>query len=181
MEGVGAMKITQLSIPGAYLIEMQLFKDDRGSFARQFCKKELNEAGISFDIKQCNLSRNVHAGTLRGLHYQMEPYPEIKMVSCVKGAVYDVIADIRPDSPSYLKWIATELSEENGKILYVPSGVAHGFQTLVDDTTVFYQLGEFFMPEFYSGVRWNDPKLGIKWPTCKMRIINERDANYEFV
>lgn len=175
------MKITPLSIEGAYLIEMQPFRDERGSFARQFCKKELAAAGIDFDIKQCNISHNIRAGTLRGLHYQKEPYPEIKLVSCVKGAVCDVIADIRPNGPTYLKWIATELSEENGKMLYIPSGVAHGFQTLVDDSTVYYQLGEFFMPDYYSGVRWNDPKLGIDWPTCEKRIINERDANYELL
>ena len=172
------MKITPLSIAGAYLIEMQPFRDERGSFARQFCKRELAAAGIDFVVKQCNLSRNIHAGTLRGMHYQKEPYPEIKMVSCVKGAVCDVIADIRPDSPTYLKWVATELSEENGKMLYIPGGVAHGFQTLVDDSTVYYQLGEFFMPDYYSGVRWDDPKLGIDWPACEKRIINERDANY---
>lgn len=175
------MKITPLAIVGAYLIEMQPFKDERGSFARQFCKKELAAARIDFDVKQCNISRNIRAGTLRGMHYQKEPYPEIKMVSCVKGAVCDVIADIRPNSPTYLKWIATELSEENGKMLYIPSGVAHGFQTLVDDSTVYYQLGEFFMPDYYSGVRWNDPKLGIVWPACENRIINERDANYELL
>lgn len=175
------MKITPLAIAGAYLIEMQPFKDERGSFARQFCKKELAAAGIDFEVRQCNVSRNVRAGTLRGMHYQREPYPEIKLVSCVKGAICDVIADIRPNSPTYLKWIATELSEENGKMLYIPSGVAHGFQTLVDDSTVYYQLGEFFMPEYYSGVRWNDPKLGIVWPACEKRIINERDANYELL
>lgn len=175
------MKISPLGIDGAFLIEMEEFKDERGSFARQFCKKELAEYGLEFDIKQCNLSKNSKKGVLRGLHYQKDPYPEIKMVSCFKGKIYDVLADIRPQSPTYLKWIATELSEDNGKMLYIPSGVAHGFQTLEDNSVVYYQLGEFFMPEYYNGVRWNDPKLGIEWPIGENIIINERDANYDLL
>lgn len=175
------MKISPIEISGAYLIEMQEYKDERGSFARQFCKNELKEYGIDFDIKQCNLSKNYKKGVLRGLHYQKEPYPEIKMVSCFKGAVYDVLADIRPESPTYLKWTATELTEDNEKMLYIPAGVAHGFMTLEENSVVYYQLGEFFMPHYYSGVRFNDPKLGIKWPKCENIIINERDANYELL
>ncbi|MEG1553045.1 MAG: dTDP-4-dehydrorhamnose 3,5-epimerase [Kiritimatiellia bacterium] len=173
------MKLTPLKLAGAFLIEMDAIKDNRGSFARQFCKKELAAAGIDFDIKQCNVSKNYKAGVLRGMHYQKEPYPEIKMVSCFKGAIYDVLVDIRPQSATYLQWVATELTEDNGKMLYVPSGVAHGFQTLKADTVVYYQLGEFFMPDYYGGVRWNDPKFKIVWPECENRIINERDAHYE--
>ena len=172
------MKIESLSIAGAYRVTLEPHEDERGSFARQFCRHELAAAGIDFEIKQCNVSRNVHAGTLRGMHYQKEPYPEIKLVSCLKGAFYDVIVDLRKDSPTYLKWMSAELTEQNGAMIYIPSGVAHGFQTLVDDTTVYYQLGEFFMPEYYSGVRWNDPAFGIVWPECATRLINERDANY---
>ena len=172
------MKIESLPIAGAYRVTLEPHEDERGSFARQFCRHELAAVGIDFEIKQCNVSRNVHAGTLRGMHYQKEPYPEIKLVSCLKGAFYDVIVDLRKDSPTYLKWTAAELTEQNGVMIYIPSGVAHGFQTLVDDTTVFYQLGEFFMPEYYSGVRWNDPAFGIVWPECANRLINERDANY---
>ena len=172
------MKIESLSIAGAYRVTLEPHEDERGSFARQFCRHELAAAGIDFEIKQCNVSRNVHAGTLRGMHYQKEPYPEIKLVSCLKGAFYDVIVDLRKDSSTYLKWAAAELTEQNGVMIYIPSGVAHGFQTLVDDTTVYYQLGEFFMPEYYSGVRWNDPAFGIVWPECANRLINERDANY---
>lgn len=175
------MKISPLEIQGAYLLEMEEFKDNRGSFARQFCKKELAEFGIDFDIKQCNLSKNYKKGVLRGMHYQKEPYPEIKMVSCFKGKIYDVLVDIRPNSSTYLKWVATELSENNGKMLYIPSGVAHGFMTLEDNSIVYYQLGEFFMPEYYSGVRYNDPKFNIKWPECENIIINERDANYDLL
>ena len=175
------MKISPMEINGAYLIETEEFKDERGSFARQFCKNELAKYGIDFDIKQCNVSKNYKKGVLRGMHYQKEPYPEIKMVSCFKGAIYDVLVDIRPNSPTYLKWVATELTEDNNKSLYVPSGVAHGFQTLKDNSMVYYQLGEFFMPEYYSGVRYNDPKFNIQWPECENRIINKRDANYDLL
>lgn len=172
------MKITPLGIEGAYLIEREEFRDERGSFSRQFCKRELQKFGIDFDIKQCNVSKNTQKGVLRGLHYQKEPYPEVKMVSCLKGGVFDVIADIRPGSKSYLQWIGTELTEENDRTVYIPAGVAHGFQTLTDDSVVFYQLGEFFVPSSYAGVRWDDPKLGVKWPECEKRLINERDASY---
>ena len=172
------MKIEPLSIAGAYRITLEPYHDERGSFARQFCRQELSAAGIDFEIKQCNVSRNLRAGTLRGMHYQREPYPEIKLVSCLKGSFFDVIVDLRRDSPTYLKWTGEELSESNGAMIYIPAGVAHGFQTLVDDTTVYYQLGEFFMPEYYAGVRWNDPAFGIVWPDCAQRLVNQRDANY---
>lgn len=172
------MKISPLKIAGAFLIEQESMTDERGSFARQFCKNELATAGIAFDIKQCNISKNNYAGTLRGLHYQKDPYPEIKMVSCLSGSMFDVIVDLRQNSPTYLKWCAITLEGLDGKSIYIPAGVAHGFQTLTDDTTVFYQLGEFFMPGFYSGVRWNDPAFGIKWPECHHRTICERDRNY---
>ena len=175
------MKISPLKIAGAFLIELEERRDERGSFSRQFCRRELAQVGIDFEIRQCNISRNLKAGTLRGLHYQKDPYPEIKLVSCVKGSFFDVIADIRPGSPTYLQWEAFEMGEDNGKMIYIPAGVAHGFQTLEDDTTVYYQLGEFFMPDYYDGVRWNDPKLGIRWPDCDHRIMNERDANYELL
>jgi len=172
------MKFTQTALKGAWLIELEEFKDERGSFAREFCMKELAAHGLDFEMKQCNISKNTKAGTLRGLHYQKEPKPEIKIVSCVKGACYDVIVDLRKDSPTYLKWLSFELSEDNNKILYVPPGIAHGFQTIKDDTTIIYQLSEFFYPGLYSGLRWDDPKLNIKWPPCENRIINERDKNY---
>ncbi len=175
------MKFTKLEIEGAYLIELEEHKDERGSFARQFCRNELSKYGIDFDIKQCNISKNYKKGVLRGMHFQKEPYPEIKMVSCFKGAVYDVIVDLRKNSKTYLKWIGTELSENNNKMLYIPQGVAHGFQTLADDTVLYYQLGEFFISEYYDGVRYDDPKIGIKWPECENKIINERDRNYKLL
>ena len=175
------MKLVKTLIEGAYLIELEKYQDERGIFARQFCKTELANYGIDFDIKQCNLSVNYKKGVLRGLHYQKEPFPEAKIVSCFSGKIYDVIVDIRPNSSTYKKWIAVELSEDNGLMLYIPSGVAHGFQTLQDNTTVFYQLNEYFHQECYSGVRWNDPSLDIKWHNCDNLIINERDANYELL
>lgn len=173
------MIISPLKIQGAFLISQERHKDVRGFFARQFCLREMAEFGIEFGIKQCNLSGNLRKGTLRGMHYQKEPYPEIKMVSCMQGRIYDVLVDIRPDSETYLQWVATELSGDNGNSVYVPAGVAHGFQTLEDNSVVYYQLGEFFKPECYAGVRWDDPKFKIDWPFCKERIINERDASYE--
>lgn len=175
------MKITPLGISGVFCLEQERYVDERGFFARQFCQHEMARFGIDFTIRQCNVSGNLKKGTLRGLHYQKEPYPEIKVVSCMKGRIYDVVVDLRPESETYLKWVATELSQENGKSLYIPSGMAHGFQTLDDYSVVYYQLGEFFVPECYAGVRWDDPKLDIEWPACPKRIINARDASYDFL
>lgn len=172
------MKFTELKLKGAYLIELEEFKDKRGTFARQFCKKELAAQGLDLEICQCNISKNYKEGTLRGLHFQKDPYPEIKIVSCLKGAFFDVIVDIRKDSPTYLQWESMELNENDNKMIYIPPNFAHGFQTLVDDTTVYYQLGNYFMGEYYDGLRWNDPKIGINWPDIKTRIINERDNSY---
>lgn len=137
------MKITPLKILGAYLIEADPFRDERGFFYRQFCLKEFGNIG--FEIKQCNVSRNVKKGILRGMHYQEKPYPEVKMVSCFEGAIYDVIVDLRKDSPTYTQWIGMELSEDNFKSVYIPEGIAHGFQTLTDKSMLYYQLGEFFL------------------------------------
>lgn len=172
------MKFKKLKINGAFLIELEEFKDERGTFARQFCKNEFKEIGIDFDIKQCNISKNYKTGILRGLHYQKEPYPESKIVSCINGSCFDVIVDLRKNSPTYLKWESTELSGTNNKMIFIPPNCAHGFQTLEDNTVIYYQLGELFMKDFYDGVRWNDPKLGITLPECPNRIINERDKNY---
>lgn len=175
------MIFNELSLKGAYLIELESFKDERGSFTRQFCHKEFKEAEMDFDICQCNISQNFKKGTLRGLHFQKEPYSEIKLVSCFKGAFYDVIVDLRKDSETYLQWEGVELSDQNNKILYIPPNFAHGFQTLIDDTVVYYQISNYFNPDFYSGLRWNDPKLNISWPECEYRIINDRDSNYQLI
>jgi dTDP-4-dehydrorhamnose 3,5-epimerase len=115
------------------------------------------------------------------MHYQKSPYPEIKMVSCLQGSCFDVIVDLRKDSQTYLKWLSFELSGSNNKILYIPRNCAHGFQTLENNTVIYYQIGEYYMPQYYDGIRWNDPKIGIKWPECAKRIMNERDMNYELL
>lgn len=176
------MKFTELPLKGAYLIELEEFKDERGTFARQFCKREFQKIGIEIDLCQCNISKNFKKNTIRGLHYQKEPFLEPKIVSCLQGSFYDVIVDVRPDSPTYLKWQGLELSEANGKMLYIPPNFAHGFQTLQDNTTVYYQLGEFFQPNCYAGLRWNDPKIGIIWQEFDSApIMNERDKNYELL
>lgn len=175
------MKFEKLDIEGACLITLEPYEDERGSFVRQFCAEEFKKAGIDFNICQCNISTNKQKGTIRGMHYQKEPYSEKKIVSCIKGKVYDVIVDLRKNSKTYLKWLSFELSENDNKILYIPPLVAHGFQTLVDDTTVYYQLGEFFKSDFYDGIRYNDPKIGIEWKNIKPVIINERDRNYRLL
>ena len=171
------MKFITQQIPGVYLLKMEPSNDERGFFARQFCHKELAAHGLDFEIKQCNLSGNTRRGTLRGLHYQKAPYPEIKIVSCFAGSIFDVIVDLRPDSPTYLQHISTEISAQNGLMVYIPPYCAHGFQTLEDNSLVYYQLGEFFYPQAYGGLRYNDPKLAIQWP-IENPIINERDKNY---
>lgn len=175
------MKLTETNLKDAYLIKLEEFKDERGTFSRQFCKNELKEYGIDFDICQCNISKNYKKNTIRGMHYQKAPYLEPKIVSCLKGKCFDVIVDIRKDSPTYLKWQGFELSENNNQMIYIPPMFAHGFQTLVDNTIIYYQLGEFFHQECYDGIRFNDSKIGIKWKDLGEPIINERDRNYKLI
>lgn len=175
------MKITNLELNGVKLIEMEPYIDERGSFMRQFCINELKNIGINFNIKQCNISTNNFSGTIRGMHYQLGDYPENKIVTCIYGKIYDVLIDIRKNSPTYMKWISTELSEHNHKVLYIPAGIAHGFCTLQDNSIVYYQLDEFFHAECYNGIRWNDPKIGIKWPIFNKYIINNRDQSYDLL
>lgn len=176
------MKFTELELKGAYLIELEEFEDERGTFARQFCKNEFTNVGINFNICQCNISKNYKQNTIRGLHYQKAPFEEPKLVSCLQGSLYDVIVDLRKNSPTYLKWQAIELSEDNNKMIYIPPMFAHGFQTLENNTTIYYQLGEFFKPEYYDGLRYNDPKLKIEWKNFNYEpIMNERDKNYELL
>ena len=141
-------------------------------------KKEFEEHGSNPHIVQCNISYNEKRGTLRGMHYQVAPYEEDKLVSCMRGAIYDVVIDLRPDSTSYYQWFAVELSAENYKALYIPEGFAHGFQTLDDDTVVFYQMSEFYHSECARRVRWDDPALGIEWP-IKQLFISPKDKSYK--
>lgn len=172
------MKVQQLKIADALLIEQEPYIDQRGEYCRHFCKNQMKELGLEFTIVQSNLTRNYKKGVMRGMHYQKAPFEERKIIACFKGAIYDVIADIRPDSPSYMQWEAVELTEEDNKVLYIPAGVAHGFQTLKDDTIAFYSVDEFYHPEACAGFRWNDPKFNIQWPDCEHRILTEKDTNF---
>lgn len=168
------MRFLETKIPGVYVIQPERLADTRGYFARTFCIHEFESRGINPRIVQCSTSYNARRATLRGLHYQLAPHAETKLIRCTRGAIFDVLADLRPDSPTYLHWAGIELSESNGKSLYVPEGVAHGFQTLVHKTEVFYQISEFFHSESASGVRWDDPALNIEWP-LKPATISDRD------
>lgn len=172
------MIFTPLSLPGAYQINLEKRKDLRGFFARAFCQDEFAAHGLKTSIVQSNLSYNREASTLRGMHYQLHPHSEAKLVTCIRGAVYDVIVDLRPDSPTFCRWQALELSESNGLMLYVPEGLAHGFQTLTADSTLFYQMFAMYHAESARGVRWDDPAFGILWPPASQRIISEKDLSY---
>ena len=171
------MIFVETELSGALLVEPERLADGRGFFARTFCQKELQSRGIDFPVAQCDVSFNQTKGTVRGMHYQLAPHAEAKLVSCRKGAIYDVLIDLRPGSPTFKRWAAVELSEENRRILYVPKGFAHGFQTLVDESEVFYMMSELFYPECAGGVRWNDPLFRIRWPV-PVSTISEKDAAY---
>jgi dTDP-4-dehydrorhamnose 3,5-epimerase len=172
------MLFTETKLRGVYFIEIDPVEDERGFFARTFCREEFAEHGLTSNIAQCNLSYNQKRGTLRGLHYQVAPWQEAKLVSCVAGSFYDVVLDLRNDSPTYCEWIGVELSARGRRrMLYIPEGFAHGFQTLQDDTEVFYQMSHAYVPEAARGVRWNDPAFAIHWPDGP-RTISARDQHY---
>jgi dTDP-4-dehydrorhamnose 3,5-epimerase len=169
------MIFKETALLGAYTIELEAAKDERGSFARTFCEREFEAQGLNTRFLQCSLSVNARRGTLRGMHYQAEPHAETKLVHCVRGALYDVIIDLRPQSATYCRWVGVELSAANNTLLYVPEGFAHGFQTLEDDTAVYYHISTFYAPQSARGVRWNDPAFGISWPLSDL-LISERDS-----
>jgi dTDP-4-dehydrorhamnose 3,5-epimerase len=172
------MIFTETKLKGAYVIETEPLEDDRGFFARTFCREEFHKYGLNPNVAQCNLSYNRTKGTLRGMHYQIAPREEAKLVSCVSGAIYDVIVDIRANSPTYGEWIALELTARGRRrMLYIPKGLAHGFQTLEDHSEVFYQMSESYVPEYARGIRWNDPTLQIQWPQ-NHPILSSRDMTY---
>jgi dTDP-4-dehydrorhamnose 3,5-epimerase len=168
---------TETKLPGAFVIELDKHADQRGFFARTFCQEEFQAHGLNPGVVQCNVSFNKRKGTLRGMHFQAAPFAEAKLVRCTSGSIYDVIIDLRPSSPAFKQYFAVELSAENRKMLYIPEEFAHGFQTLENDTEVFYQMSQYFSPEHVRGARWNDPAFGITWPEDE-RIIVERDRNY---
>ena len=171
------MKFLPTPLAGAYLIELELLEDERGSFARSFCQNEFRAHGLDPAVAQCNVSFNRKRGTLRGLHYQADPHAEGKLVRCTRGAVWDVIVDLRKRSPTERKWFSAELTADNRRALYIPAGFAHGFQTLQDDTEVLYQMSEFYHPESAHGVRWDDRTLAIRWPIGDA-VISPRDRAF---
>jgi dTDP-4-dehydrorhamnose 3,5-epimerase len=171
------MIFTETKLKGAYIIEPERRKDERGFFARTWCQQEFAATCPSVAWVQCNISFNEQQGTLRGMHYQVAPYEEAKLVRCTMGAVYDVIIDLRHDSPTFRQWSSVELTADNRLLLFIPEGFAHGFQTLMDATEVFYQMSQFYAPECARGVRWDDPAFKVCWPAAK-RIISERDRGY---
>jgi dTDP-4-dehydrorhamnose 3,5-epimerase len=173
------MTLIQTPLAGAWVIELERISDERGWFARTFDADEFTARGLNPAVVQCNASFNARRGTLRGLHYQAEPHGESKLVRCVRGAIFDVAVDLRPDSPTRCRWHAVELNAENGRGYYIPAGFAHGFQTLTDNCEVIYQMGHGYVPGAARGVRWDDPAFAIAWPDTEgERIISERDAGY---
>jgi dTDP-4-dehydrorhamnose 3,5-epimerase len=176
-EGSGQVIFQQTELQGAFLIELDKIQDNRGFFARAWCAKELAAHGLTAVVHQANVSFNIKAGTLRGMHYQVEPYGEAKTVRCTRGAIYDVIIDLRPKSPTYKQWIGAELTADNYTMLYVPENFGHGFLTLADNTEVTYQVSEFYTPGAERGIRWNDPAFAIRWP-ADVRVVSEKDANW---
>ena len=171
------MKFFETPLRGALLIDIEPIKDERGFFARTYCEREFQDHGIEHGFVQCNISHNKRKGTLRGLHYQAPPYEEEKLISCTRGSIYDVIVDIRPNSPTYKKWFSVNLTEKNGKMIYIPSGFAHGFQTLCDDCNVFYQMGNFFQGAASRGIHWSKNGLNINWP-IENPIVSNRDNSF---
>lgn len=170
----------ELAIEGSYLIEPEKKEDERGTFARSFCSDEFRKRGLADQFVQSNISWNRKKGTLRGLHYQQAPYGEAKLIRCSRGAIFDVLVDMRPHSPTYRKWAGKELSAKNNFLLYVPEGCAHGFETLKDDTEVLYQSSCSYTPHAERGLRWNDPSLSIDWP-LPATTVSLKDCNHPFL
>jgi dTDP-4-dehydrorhamnose 3,5-epimerase len=171
------MTFHETKLPGVFEIHLEPKPDERGCFARCWCRKEFKNIGLNSNLVQCNVSFNARKGTLRGIHYQTAPYSEAKLVRCTSGAIYDVVVDLRPQSPLFKDWIAVALTARNRNMVYVPEGCGHGFLTLQDETEVFYQMSEFYYPELARGVRWDDPAFRIVWPG-QVEVISERDRTY---
>lgn len=172
------MKFIPTRLEGAYIIDIEPMGDNRGFFARSWCSAELEAHGLNPNLAQCSVSFNERRGTLRGMHYQGAPHEETKIVRCTAGSIYDVIVDVRPQSPTFKHWMSVELSAENRRMLYVPVGFAHGFQSLVENSEVFYMVSASYHPDASLSVRWNDPQFGIEWPHEDNRIISQRDQEY---
>ena len=173
------MIFQELALQGAYIIEPERWEDERGFFARTWCQREFEERGLDARIVQCSISYNKRKGTLRGMHFQHPPHEETKLVRCTAGVIYDVIIDLRRESPTFRQSIGVELTADDGRAMYIPKGLAHGFQTLTDETVVFYQMSEYYAPQAARGVRWNDSAFGIKWPIVPPPVISDKDGSYE--
>ena len=171
------MRFLETRLSGVFEIRPELIQDERGFFARSWCQQEFSTHGLNSRLVQCNISGSLRKGTLRGMHYQVAPFAESKLVRCTRGSIFDVAVDLRPDSPTYKQWTAAILSAKNHHMLCIPEGCAHGFLTLEDDCEVFYQMSEFYHPETARGVRWNDSAFGIEWPGTA-EVISARDASY---
>ena len=171
------MIFTETKLKGTFIVEPERLEDERGFFARTWCKREFGAQELDTKLVQCNVSFNKKSGTLRGMHHQVAPHEEAKLVRCTMGAIYDVIIDLRPNSPTFKDWLSVELTAENRNMIYIPEGFSHGFMTLKDNTEVFYQMSEFYDPECARGVRWNDPAFDIVWPE-DVKVISEKDKQY---
>ncbi len=171
------MIFAETALAGAFIVHLEELDDSRGFFARTWCRDEFEEHGLDGSLVQCNVSYNHRKGTLRGMHYQAVPHEEVKLVRCTQGAIYDVVVDLRPQSATYKQWVSVELTADNHRMVYVPKGFAHGFQTLQDRSEVYYQMSEFYHPECACGVRWNDPEFKIAWP-FPAPILSLKDEAY---
>lgn len=172
------MIFTETDLAGAFVIDIERHEDERGFFARTWCEDELAEHGLSTRVVQCNIAYNHHRWTLRGMHFQAAPHAEVKLVRCTRGAIYDVIIDLRPESRTFRQWLSFELTAENSRMLYIPEGFAHGYETLADETETYYQMSETHTPAAARGVRWNDPAFGIAWPEPEPAVISEKDRSW---
>lgn len=172
------MRFTELGLAGAFVIDIEPQRDERGFLARTFCAREYEEHGLATSFAQCSTSFNRRRGTLRGMHYQISPYEEAKVVRCTAGTILDVIVDVRAISPTLGQWRSIELAASDRRMLYIPPGIAHGFQTLEDDTEVYYQITTEYVPAAARGIRWNDPRLAIDWPIQENLVISPRDASF---
>jgi dTDP-4-dehydrorhamnose 3,5-epimerase len=176
--GSEAMIFAETRLAGAYTIDAERIEDDRGFFARVWCAHEFAEYGLTTAVSQSSVAFNRVEGTLRGMHWQVAPHAEVKLVRCTQGAIHDVIVDLRLDSPTFGDWIGVELTADNRRTLYVPEGFAHGYQTLAADTEVWYQMSAAYAPDAARGFRWNDPRFGIEWPRVSRRVISDRDRSW---
>jgi dTDP-4-dehydrorhamnose 3,5-epimerase len=171
------MIFRETRLPGAFVIDLEKMFDDRGFFARAWCHREFEAQGLDTRLVNINVSNTLRAGTIRGIHYQDPPFAETKVVRCTRGSIFDVMVDLRPDSPTFLEWVAETLTADNGRMLYVPEGFGHAFQSLEDDTMVLYQVSEFYSPDHYRGLRYDEKEIGIEWP-MGVTVLSRRDKEW---